>query len=157
MKLAFLALGVGGILQATAVAEEPRADTSRRWEYRTFKKEELPDPRSKDIATALNKIGEEGWELVAAEPVYIFKRPKRVLQVEDVKRQINLLQTELDMWKSRVAWTRLMARKGFVSKNDLMVEETLLRDVEMALESANKELKMLAPEPTKGKDTNRKP
>jgi hypothetical protein len=157
MKFAFLVLGVGGILQATAVAEEPRADTSRKWEYRTCKKEELPDPRSKDLATALNKIGEEGWELVAAEPVYIFKRPKRAWQVEDVKRQINLLQTELDMWKSRVGWTRLMARKGFVSKNDRMLEETLLRDVEMALESANKGLKTLSPEPAKGKDTIRKP
>lgn len=153
----FCILDLSGIGHATALAEEPGRSATRKWEYRIVPKDQLPGTRSKDLTTALNKLGDEGWELVAAEPVYIFKRSNNQSQADDVKRQIDFLQTELDTWKNRVAWSRVMARKGFLSKNELQQEEALLKEVEIALEKANKELKTLAPEPAKMPEKNRTP
>ncbi len=66
--------------------QPPRApEAAARWEYKAVarsKVEELAPEKSKDKLTAgLNKLGEEGWELVTVEspdkqpPLYLFKRP----------------------------------------------------------------------------------
>jgi hypothetical protein len=153
----FLLLYLRGSVPGVAPAEEPARQALHKWEYRIVPGDQLPDPRSRDLTSSLNKLGDEGWELIAVQPVYIFKRPNNQRQAEDIKRQINRLQAELDTWKNRITWTRLMAKKGFLSKNEVELEEALLRDVEIALERAQKELKAPAREPIVMPQENRKP
>jgi hypothetical protein len=46
---------------ASSSAQEKRAEPVVKWEYKTFTQTEL------DKAKGLNRLGEEGWELVAVE------------------------------------------------------------------------------------------
>ena len=102
--LALLVLGCGGLLAlnryATAKPTSPE-ETKRKWEYCYVFRSQLlenhykaqmtsPDGRTNEIDSsymgvgALNKLGAEGWELVAIIPdqstqanaEYILKRPK---------------------------------------------------------------------------------
>lgn len=49
-----------------------------QWEYDVMMEDNLaPMPSVKNSVSWLNKMGEQGWELVQKEgPYYIFKRPK---------------------------------------------------------------------------------
>ena len=72
----------------SARATKANTDAQRKWEYRVLTKDELPATQAKDLATALNKLGDEGWELVAAGSTYIFKRPKNENRIEDMRRRV---------------------------------------------------------------------
>ena len=122
-----------------------------RWEYRVLDKDQLPKAQAKDLADALNRLGDEGWELVAAGETYIFKRPKSEDRAEGMRRQVAFLQAGLDKFKDRVAWSKRMARKGFLSDNQLQFEEDLLKEVETALDKAKSELKTLPRRPAEAK------
>jgi hypothetical protein len=87
---------------AAAPAPEKAVSPGPKWEYKVLTKDEIAGLSNKDFAAGLNKLGEEGWELVAVEPAqagargagaggrgareadYYFKRPKavRILQEE---------------------------------------------------------------------------
>jgi hypothetical protein len=66
--------------------QEPRATVKGKWEYRVLTKDEITELSNKNFAAGLNKLGEDGWELVAVEPgfsnppgkpaEYYFKRAK---------------------------------------------------------------------------------
>ena len=162
--LGFLLLVAGlgaGPAHAQLIAAEFRNDPIRKWEYRVLSKDQLPKGQAQEIAHALNKLGEEGWELVAAGDVYIFKRPKGPDRFEDIKRQVVFLQAEADTLKDRVAWSKRMARKGFLSDNQLQFEEDLLNEVQTALERAKADLKALdqpaKTQPAKTPRADRKP
>jgi hypothetical protein len=78
---------------AQARPQQPAADGaaaggSRRWEYRLATRQQLLELGKNDVAAGLNKVGAEGWELVAVRPgagrpegrgdaatEYYFKRP----------------------------------------------------------------------------------
>ena len=84
------------LMSDRATAQEGKANTARigpRWEYRVLRidstrPEEVgrtPRARSGQAEAQLNKLGEQGWELVtvrldgsspAASPIFYFKRPK---------------------------------------------------------------------------------
>jgi hypothetical protein len=60
--------------------------TPARWEYRVLSAPQVRELGKKDLEAGLNKLGDEGWELVAIDPAtkaikvtsaeYYFKRPK---------------------------------------------------------------------------------
>jgi hypothetical protein len=81
-----LCLCVGhGLAEAPPPAEKT-APAVVKWEYRTLTRTAIADLANKDFAAGLNKLGDEGWEMVAyAPPIspqigppaeYYFKRPK---------------------------------------------------------------------------------
>jgi hypothetical protein len=75
-----------GAWSPAAVGEEapkPKPALGPKWEYRVLAKREVAELGKKDLAAGLNKLGDEGWELVAVEPqagrssgqpTYYFKR-----------------------------------------------------------------------------------
>src|SRR5438552_10170455 len=95
-----LVLGVGSPGAARSAEPEPRG--AARWEYRILTKDQVLELGKKDLAAGLNKLGDDGWELVAAPPAegYIFKRPRERTpkQLEDVKRQVLLAESDVEMW-----------------------------------------------------------
>jgi hypothetical protein len=140
-----------GSARAQIVAPEFGVGPVPKWEYRVLGKDQLPKAQAKDLADALNKLGDEGWELVAAGDTYIFKRPKSQDRAEGMRRQVAFLQAEVDKFKDRVAWSKRMARKGFLSDNQLQFEEDLLKEVETALDKAKAEVKALPRQPEEAK------
>jgi hypothetical protein len=94
-----MALLVGGVLLAgtclPAAAQRSGNDAVKskgavapKWEYKALTKAQVADLGKKDFAAGLNKLGDEGWELVALEPgpdgrggrssgqtTFYFKRP----------------------------------------------------------------------------------
>jgi len=67
------------------------APAGPKWEYKVLNRGEIADLGNKDFATGLNKLGDEGWEMVALGPgvrntqEYYFKRPKARAAGEDPK------------------------------------------------------------------------
>jgi uncharacterized protein (TIGR03067 family) len=49
-------------------AAAPSHHSGPRWEYRTLTRQELINLAQKDVTAGLNKLGEDGWELVAIRP-----------------------------------------------------------------------------------------
>jgi hypothetical protein len=143
----------------TAQAELPApTEITSTWEYRVLKKDQVLDLGKKDLAAGLNRLGDQGWELAAVDTVYIFKRartpnPRNLVpkgpnpnQIQDLKDQIALLQSDVDRWRDRVGWSERMMRKGFVSQNQLLDEREWLQRAELALQRAQRTLKSLEPE-----------
>jgi type II secretory pathway component GspD/PulD (secretin) len=69
-------------------AVKSKGATPPKWEYKALTKAQVADLGKKDFAAGLNKLGDEGWELVALEPglegrsgrssgqtTFYFKRP----------------------------------------------------------------------------------
>jgi hypothetical protein len=117
----------------------------RRWEYRVLTRQEVVDLGKKDLAAGLNKLGGEGWELVAIDAQYIFKRPNFLNSndVETLKQQLTLAETDIEMRKERLAWSERMARKGFMSENNVQAQKMRLREAEIARDWAKRELDAL--------------
>jgi len=139
-----LAIAVAcGTIPAGAVLAEERPGAAVKWEYRVLTKEPVMDLGKKDLVAGLNKLGDDGWELVVVEPAYVFKRQKQqdVTRLEDAKRRLLLAQTDVDMWKDRVAWSERMVKKGYVTETRLQEEKALLKAAEAALEKAHRDAK----------------
>jgi hypothetical protein len=139
-----LAVGVAGAAPpVTALAAEGRPDAVARWEYRVLTKEQVVDLGKKDLAAGLNALGDDGWELVVTEPAFIFKRPKGLArrQAEEVKRRIALIEADVEQLRERAAWAEPMARKGFLTDQQVDAERSRLRAAEGALDAAREELK----------------
>jgi hypothetical protein len=148
-SIVLLALGVAACpLPGTAVSAEAMPDGIRKWEYRVLTKDQVLDLGKKNLEAGLNKLGEEGWELAAVDGAYIFKRsrePNR-RRVEEIKQQIAMLESDLELLKDRAAWAERMARKGFFTDRQAEVERLRLKRAELALDRARKELQSLSPE-----------
>jgi hypothetical protein len=88
---------------AAAPVPEKLVSPGPKWEYKVLTKDVIAELANKDFAAGLNKLGDEGWELVAVEPAqagargagaggrgareaeYYFKRPKAVRILQDEK------------------------------------------------------------------------
>jgi hypothetical protein len=127
------------------------AEPSTTWEYRVLKKEQVIDLGKKDLAAGLNLLGGQGWELAAVDKEYIFKRARNINwnRIQDLKDRIALIESDVDLGKDRVGWAKRMVRKGFLSENQLLAEREWLHRAELALDSAQHELRALQPEPVK--------
>ena len=77
MAVVLLTLGfaVGILPFSAASAADSKPDVVFRWEYRVLTEEQVIALGKKDLAAGLNKLGDEGWELVTVGAHYIFKRP----------------------------------------------------------------------------------
>jgi hypothetical protein len=146
--LAVTVLAAGATWPASTRADETRPNAVTAWEYRVVSKDQLLEWGKKDLAAGLNKLGNEGWELVVVDGGYIFKRPKEQLQraAAEVKRRIALIESDVEAWKERVAWAERMVKRGYMTERQVNSERLRLREAESALESARDELKALPAE-----------
>ena len=145
LKLIAIAV-VGGVSQIAARS----ADGTLQWEYRVLTKAQILDLGKKDLAAGLNKLGDDGWELAAFDATYIFKRPKVEQTRPDVaKLRLKIAETDVEQQRERVQWAKRMVKKGFIPENQLKEEVRLLKELEIALEEAEADVKGLRPEPKK--------
>src|SRR5258708_7718369 len=93
-----------GVTDARGAQDKPAA--APQWEYRILTKQQVLDLGKSDLATGLNQLGSDGWELAAVDGGYIFKRPRSHPRAQLAQLQAQLAQAEadLDSWKERVAW-----------------------------------------------------
>lgn len=147
--LLLLALVVGGTRPGTALAADGRPGGISRWEYQVLTRQQVIDLGKKDLAAGLNQLGDEGWELVAVDAGYIFKRPRDQarIEAEDLKGEIALIEADIEMLKDRAAWAKRMGTKGYLSSQQVYAEQAALKRAEAALERARRDLKALPPDP----------
>jgi hypothetical protein len=148
--IVLLALAVtcgGGIWELGAVPAAAQFEPVSRWEYQILTKEQVLDRGKTDLAAGLNKLGDAGWELVAVDKDYIFKRPKDLARksAAELKSRIALIENDLEAWKDRVAWSERMVKKGLLSGNQVDAEKRKMRIAEIALEQARLELELVSP------------
>src|SRR5207237_85667 len=89
---------LGLVLLTLAGAAGPAAaqpDALARWEYRVLTRDQVLELGKKDLTAGLNRLGGDGWELVAIDTAYIFKRPgdRFRVQAEDLKNLVTFLET----------------------------------------------------------------
>jgi len=120
-----------------------------KWEYRVVTKEQVAELGKNDLAAGLNKLGNEGWELVVVDGGYIFKRPKAQndRDIADLKLRIAILNRDIEMQKERVAWTNRMLKMGYLSNQAAIAEQERLERFELVLEKMNKDLEKLTVPP----------
>jgi hypothetical protein len=152
-----LVVGAAGTAPVTAFAQG-RLEAVARWEYRVLTKEDILVLGKKDLAAGLNQLGEDGWELVAAEP-YIFKRPKDQLrkQAAEIKRRIAIIEADVEQLSDRAAWAERMGKKGYLSEQRVEAEKRQLKLAETALENARNDLKAIPAELKEPPEPERKP
>jgi hypothetical protein len=141
-----LALGVAtSTWQVTALFAQDKPAGVPRWEYRVLTKQQVLDLGKKDLAAGLNQLGSEGWELAVVDVDYIFKRPRENIgqRVADLKGRLALAEADLATWKDRVAWSERMARKGYLSEQQLNADRVRLRRAELAVDQARRELESI--------------
>jgi hypothetical protein len=153
---AAIVLGGGWTVRAQPVAGTSVA--ASRWEYRVVSEKQLKAAGNNDLAAGLNKLGDEGWELVAVRTDYIFKRPRGQdrQRVEELKAYIAVAEAEVEQWKDRIAWSERMVKKDYLGGQRVASERLELRKTEIALEQARRELASLA-EPKKPAPSERPP
>jgi hypothetical protein len=148
LGLPLLVLGLAAGFPTAVRAADPKPEPGVKWEYRIVSKEQLLDLGKKDLTAGLNALGDEGWELVAAGPEYIFKRAKfsSAKRIAELKQQISRAQSDLDMVKDRVQWAERMVKKGYMTDRQLTAEQAQQQAAELALQLLQQELKSLPPE-----------
>jgi hypothetical protein len=140
-----LAVAAGMLPPLAAPAAEPKPDAVFQWEYRVLTEEQVIALGKKDLAAGLNKLGDEGWELVTAGARYIFKRPKGLAQRQaaEIKRQVAAAEADVEAWRDRVSWSERMLRKGYVTEKHVEAERTQLKKAEAVLDAARRALQDL--------------
>jgi hypothetical protein len=151
IPMGFVLLTVGVVCfnwQTAALSAQEGASAVPRWEYRVLSKQQVLDLGKKDLAAGLNTLGDESWELIVADSAFIFKRPKNAehQRLAEVKQRIAAIESEVDLWRERVAWSERMARRGFLSGQRINAERARLQEAEMALDEARRELQKTPPE-----------
>jgi hypothetical protein len=155
-----LVLGVAGVAAQPPVVLAPeRSDLAPQWEYRVLTKAQILDLGKNDLATGLNKLGSDGWELAAVDGAYIFKRlrsPGRESAAE-TQRRIALIESEVAILRERVGWAQRMAKKGFLSDRQVDAERLRLKAAESALDEVQRELQIRSSDPIKSVEKQGKP
>ncbi len=119
-----------------------------KWEYRVATKDQVVELGKNDLAAGLNKLGNDGWELVVVDGGYIFKRPKvqNDVEIAELKLRLAILKRDIEMQKERVAWSGRMLKMGYLSPQAVVAEKERLERYELVLEKLNKDLdRMTAP------------
>jgi len=171
MRMAILAaIVVLAVNLSSTKGQPPRprmeVDAQRQiqWEYRVLTKDQLLNAGKKDLAAALNRLGSQGWELVAIETAlapstFYFKRPRQSLaeQIEDYKARVAGLELAVALARDRADWAERMTRKGNGSESNLTVANQQLKFAELALERARKRLSVLSSESIDSTEDEKKP
>jgi hypothetical protein len=142
---------VAGLMLAGSAASAPdsKPDGVLRWEYRVLTEEQVIALGKKDLAAGLNKLGEEGWELITTGAHYIFKRPRDLAQKQaaEIKRRIAIAEADVEAWKDRVTWSERMLRKGYMTESQVEAERARLKRAEAVLGEEREALKRLPSAP----------
>src|SRR5262249_34965896 len=84
LAMAWLMAGTAMLFAAVQVKRQPGDSSTKsaiaapaRWEYQVMTKEQVIGVGKKDLAAGLNKLGEDGWELVAVEPSQTTDRDRK--------------------------------------------------------------------------------
>jgi outer membrane protein TolC len=64
---------------------------------------------------------------------------------ENARSVVELAESELEMWKERVAWSERMVKKGYLTERQLQTERAALKQAETVLEKARRELDGVPP------------
>jgi hypothetical protein len=158
--IVLLAIAVArSLVPPTTSAAEWRPPGTSRWEYRVLTKEQVIELGKKDLAAGLNQLGDDGWELVAVDGQYIFKRPKdqERKQLTELKHQVAVAEADVAGWKDRVAWAERMVKKGYLTDKHLQAERAQLTRAEMALDLARRALENLTAGPKRAGERESKP
>jgi hypothetical protein len=151
MAVVLLVAGVAvGILPFSAAsAAESKPGVVFRWEYHVLTEEQVIALGKKDLAAGLNKLGDEGWELVTVGAHYVFKRPKDLAQKQaaDIQRQIAVAEADVEAWKERVTWSERMLKKGYLTEKHVETERAQLKKAETVLDLARMALENLPSAP----------
>jgi hypothetical protein len=141
---------LAGMFPVESVLGQGNAGAPPRWEYRVVTKQQLLDLGDKDLAAGLNQLGAAGWELVAVDSAYIFKRGRdRVAQyLAEVRQRLAVAESDAKNWQDRSAWSERMVRKGLLSENQAKSDRAHQTAAELAVERARKDLDaLLVPAP----------
>lgn len=142
----------------------PAADGPPCWEYRALSRAQVVELGKNDFVAGLNKLGEEGWELVSVTrgDDYIFKRPglrpeEKQRAIEQLRSRVRLIETDYDTAKDRLAWSERMVKKGFLAENQLQAEKDKVKAIEDALKEAKLYLQKVDPQPERNPEKIQKP
>ena len=136
---------------------------SLQWEYRVLAKDQILELGKKQLTEGLNRVGDDGWELVAVEPsqppTYYFKRPRYSVadRIEEMKALVARLELDVASARERADWAERMARKGYAYEANVTVTNQQLKVAELALDRVKKQLSALTTEPTKTPETDPRP
>jgi hypothetical protein len=86
-----IVFGSAFFVAAACFAEAParkEAPARQQWEYQAVGRKKVEELGKNDLTAGLNKLGDDGWELVAVSPPteYYFKRPKTPATREEPRR-----------------------------------------------------------------------
>ncbi len=147
MLLLFLAGVPCGKSQTPIPAPHP---APLQWEYRVVTKDQVLESGKKNLTAGLDRLGEEGWELVGIEStsppvVFYFKRPRTSAaeRIEELKNLVARFELDAAVARERADWAERMARKGYAYESNVSVTQQQLKIAELALERARKQLKAL--------------
>jgi hypothetical protein len=154
----FAAGFLAAMLHVDCASAQGNAGAPPRWEYRVVTKQQLLDLGDKDLAAGLNQLGAVGWELVAVDSAYIFKRGRdRVSQyLAAVRQRLAVAESDAKSRQDRSAWSERMFRKGLLSENQAKADRAAQTAAELLVERTRQELDALlvpAPKQAPGKDT----
>jgi hypothetical protein len=137
-----------GLVCGHGLVSASPAESSSRWEYRTLTKDQVLSLGNSDLATGLNRLGDDGWELAGVDGIYIFKRPRGIAhrRAEDIKDEIKIIEADVEQQKDRVAWAQRMGKKGFLAENQIQFERDYLKRLELILARARRDLDALPKE-----------
>jgi membrane-associated protease RseP (regulator of RpoE activity) len=79
------------------------------------------------------------------------------LTIEVLTVRISQLESDVAALKDRAAWSERMAKKGFMTEQEVQADRARLRKAEMDLDKARTDLKALSPDPNKPAQKERKP
>ncbi len=160
---AVLVIGVAVAL-ASPFAQEAPSSSPVKWEYRVLSRDQIAELGKNDLAAGLNRLGEDGWQLVTVEPAftpeknstvparaaqYYLIRPKDYprIQRETAQRRVASAKADLEMCEDRAAWSERMVKKGYLTATQARVDQEQLRRARAALEAAERELNSVIPKP----------
>lgn len=140
-----VAVAIGSQKPALSVDDK----TAPKWEYRVVPKEQVVELGKNDFAAGLNKLGEEGWELVVVDGGYIFKRPRSQndREIAELKLRIAILNRDIELQKERLSWSNRMVKMGYLSNQALVAEQERQERFELVRDKLNKDLERLIAPP----------
>jgi hypothetical protein len=159
--LALCAVGVAAAAPfSVAQAQEPAPTGLPKWEYRILTREQVAELGKNDIAAGLNRLGDDGWQLVTIEPAvsaekdgkapghsaqFYFQRPKDYVRMlrAGIQQRFAAAKSNVEMWEDRLAWTERMVRKGFLTANQARADEEELKRAKAAFDQVEREMKDL--------------
>ncbi|MGF1579946.1 MAG: hypothetical protein ACFCD0_11345 [Gemmataceae bacterium] len=132
-----LAIVFGFITQASAGGPKQKIP---KWEYRVHTEKQVLALSKQDLTTGLNNLGNQGWELVAARPAFIFKRLKQEKSLADLNERVSEAEVRVERLKEDLTRSKKLVELGAESPAKVRELQLLEREARKSLLAAQKEL-----------------